>query len=122
MKAKDFMTFKKWAVVGDVTNDSKYAYKILNRLKAAGYMVEGVNPKGVQGAFNSLKEVPYTIEVLDLCINPVRGLEILKESKELNIQHVLIQPGAESDEIHDYCRENNIKAVNGCALVELSNL
>ncbi|WP_055669911.1 CoA-binding protein [Desnuesiella massiliensis] len=123
MEAKELMKYKNWAVAGDVLNSSKYAYKILNRLTEAGYNVRGVNPKDDQGAVcKSLKEVPFEVEVLDLCIHPSKGIDIVKQAKGLGIKNVLIQPGAESEDILSFCRENEITAIEGCALVELSRL
>jgi predicted CoA-binding protein len=121
MKAQEFLNYKNWAVAGDVLNSSKYAYKILNSLKAEGYNVVGVNPRASDGeVYKNLKEAG-TIEVLDLCINPKSGIELVKEAKELGIKYILIQPGAESDEILEYCKESDIVAIEGCVLVELSN-
>ena len=121
MEASEFLEYKNWVVVGDVSNSSKYAYKILNSLKNEGFNVVGVNSSDLnEGVYKSLKEVPYKIEVLDLCINPYKGIKIIQEAKELKIEKILIQPGAESVGILDFCEENEMKAVEGCALVELS--
>ncbi|EGT4145282.1 CoA-binding protein [Clostridium perfringens] len=120
MLSKDFLNFKNWCVVGDVGNEKKYAYRILNKLKENGYNVFGVSLKEGENIFKSLSEVPYNIEVIDLCINPIKGIEFIKEAKALEINKVLIQPGAESEEILNFCKENSICAIEGCALVELS--
>lgn len=120
MGTKDFLTFKNWCVVGDVGNEKKYAYKILNKLNEKGYNVVGVSLKGGENIFKSLSEVPYNIAVIDLCINPVKGIEFIKEAKSLGINKVLIQPGAESEEILNFCKENGICSIEGCVLVELS--
>lgn len=117
MKPKD------WVVVGDVGNPNKYAFRILKSLEQHGYNVKGVNPRAKDEAFyKDLKSVPYKIEVIDLCINPVEGIRIVKEAKEIGISNILIQPGAGSNEILSFCRENGINALEGCALIELSNL
>ena len=121
MKAGELLTYKNWVVVGDVLNSDKYAFRILSSLKDAGFNVVGVNPKDNTGeAYKSIKEVPFNIDVVDLCINPVKGLEIAKDIQSMNLNKVLIQPGAESEDIMSYCTENNIVAIEGCALVELS--
>lgn len=121
MQAQELLSFKNWVVAGDVLNSSKYAHRILNSLKAAEFNVEGVNPRDKSDTLHkSLKELPYKIDVIDLCINPIEGLKLMKEAAELNIDKVLIQPGAESEDILDYCREKGITAIEGCALVELS--
>jgi len=121
LRANEFLNYKNWVVVGDVLNSSKYAYKILNSLKRSGFNVVGVNPsiKNEEG-YNSLKDIPYKIEILNLCINPYKGIKILQEASELKIEKVLIQPGAESAEIISFCKANGLQAIEGCTLVELS--
>ncbi len=121
MEAQELMKYKNWAVVGDVLNETKYAYRILNSLKNAGYNVVGVSPSSENSkVYNNLKSVPYKIDVVDLCINPKKGIEISKEISQLCIDKVLIQPGAESTEIVDFCLNKGINALKGCALIELS--
>jgi predicted CoA-binding protein len=46
----------------------------------------------------------------------------VEESIKLNIDKILIQPGAESNEILSLCKDKGIIAIEGCALVELSKL
>ncbi|MBE6053591.1 MAG: CoA-binding protein [Clostridium sartagoforme] len=122
MDIKELIKVKNWVVIGDVSNESKYAYKILNKFKEKGYTVSGVHPKGGEEIYKTLKEVPYNIDAIDLCINSKLGLEYMKEANELGIRNVLIQPGAESEEILLYCKENGINAIENCALVQLRSL
>lgn len=119
MEARELINEMNWVVIGDVTNTTKYAYKILEKFKSKGRKVVGVHPKGGDGVYKMLSEVPYKIEAIDLCINPKLGLEFIKEAKLMGISKVLMQPGAGSQDIINYCNENNIVAVEGCALVEL---
>ena len=122
LKAREFLDYKNWAVAGDVLNTSKYAYKILDSLKRDGFNTVGVNPSAEsESVYKSLSDIPYKVEVLDLCINPYKGIKIVKEAQKLKIDKILIQPGAESAEILDFCRANGIHAVKGCALVELQS-
>lgn len=115
------LEFKNWAVVGDVLNEEKYAYKIVNRLNKGNYNVIKINPRSnSEQVYKSLKDTKEKIDVISLVIHPKVGINIIKEAKEMGIDKVLIQPGAESEEILDYCRENKIYATEGCVLVELS--
>lgn len=121
MQAQELLNYNNWVVIGDVLNSSKYASRILSSLKSENFNVEGINPRDTTGGvYQSLKDVNYKIDVVDLCINPISGLTILREVKELGIDKVLIQPGAESEDIIEYCNRNGITAIKGCALVELS--
>ncbi|CUP83367.1 CoA-binding protein [Clostridium baratii] len=119
MESKNIIDLKNWVVIGDVTNPLKYANKILNKFKSKNYNVCGVHPKGGDNVYKTLNEVPYKIDAIDLCINPKLGLEFIKEANALGIKNILIQPGAESSDILNYCKENNINAIEGCALVKL---
>jgi predicted CoA-binding protein len=120
LKANEFLQYKNWVVVGDVLNRFKYAYKILSSLKEGGFNVVGLNPSVKNDeAYKCLSDIPYKIEVLNLCINPEKGIKILQEAHQLKINKILIQPGAESAEILDFCKVNGIQAVEGCTLVEL---
>jgi len=120
LKASEFLDYKNWVVVGDVLNRLKYAYKILNSLNESGFNAVGLNPSVDDGkAYNKLSDIPYKIEILNLCINPKKGIKILQDARELKIDKILIQPGAESLEILNFCSENGIQAIEGCTLVEL---
>lgn len=123
MIAHELLNYKNWVVVGDVLKEEKYAFKILNQLKNAGFNVEGVNPRDTTGkVYKSIDEVPFDIDVIDLCINPIAGLKIVQDAENLNIKKILIQPGAGSTDILSLCKNKGIIAIEGCALVELGNL
>ncbi|MBV7274250.1 CoA-binding protein [Clostridiaceae bacterium UIB06] len=123
MEASELLNYKNWVVVGDVLNESKYAHKILKALQEANFNVVGVDPRDNTGkAYRELKDVPNNIDVIDLCINPMQGLKVMENALSLNIDKVLIQPGAGSRDILSLCKNKGIIAIEGCALVELSRL
>ena len=113
MELIDVMKLNNFVVVGNTINEDKYAYKIKQGLINAGYNVECVGKE-----LGSIDEVSFDIDVLDLCIHPALGIELLKKCTK-NIKIVVIQPGAESDEIKSYLKESNIKFIEGCLLVGL---
>lgn len=114
MNLKEIMAFKRFVVVGDTLNEEKYAYKIKAKLLENKYQVAAVGKELL-----SLNDVPFDIEVIDLCIHPSKGIQLLKEMKK-ECKAVLIQPGAESQEILDYLQETQIPYLQGCALVGVS--
>lgn len=121
MEAKDLIDYNNWVVVGKVLDPQKYPYKIMRSLERGDINVKGVYPKDTTGeVYKSLKEVPYKIDVIDLCITPSLGIDVIKEAKEIGINKVLIQPGAESEEILNFCKNEGITAIEGCALVLMS--
>lgn len=111
---KSIMNENNFVVVGNTIIEDKYAYKIKKGLIENGYNVSCVGKE-----LKSINDVLVDIDVLVLCINPVVGLNLLKESNK-NYKYVLIQPGAESEDIIDFLKNNNINYLEGCALVGLS--
>lgn len=121
MSGQEFLDCKNWAVCGDVLNEAKYAHTISNKLEEYGYNVSKVNPRTKRKeAYHSLKEIRDNVEAINLCIHPKSGINLVKEAKDLNINKILIQPGAESEEIIEFCKDNDMQALEGCVLVELS--
>ena len=117
MELNEIMKSRVFTVLGDTLNEEKYAYRIKHALKDAGYTVHCVGKE-----LASLNDVPEEeIEGLDLCINPVRGLPMIRECRK-QIRVVLIQPGAGSDEIRQYLDQKNIPWLDGCALKALEEI
>lgn len=110
MNLENIMKYNNFCVVGNTTVEDKYAYKIKHELLTNGYNVSCVGYELL-----SLNDV-LDLEVVVMCIHPVKGLKLLQECSN-EIKAVLIQPGAESDEIFDYLNANKIPYVEGCALV-----
>lgn len=113
MELKEIMQLNNFVVVGNTILEDKYAYKIKHELLNAGYHVECVGKE-----LDSINSVKEEIDVLDLCINPVLGLKLLKENNK-KIKVVVIQPGAESEEIIGFLKEKQIDYLEGCLLVGL---
>lgn len=109
MELLDVMKYKHFCVVGDTNNEEKYAYKIKNTLINKNYIIDEVNKEG------SLNNV-VKLEVINLCINPVLGLKLLKECKK-EFEIILIQPGALNEELQEYLENNKIPYLQGCSLV-----
>lgn len=113
MDLQEVMRQKKFVVVGNTIDTDKYAYKIKEGLLEKNYEVQSVGKE-----LNSINEVDGDIDVIDLCINPHKGLKLLKECKK-EFKTIVIQPGAESNEIFDYLKENKLPYVESCLLVGL---
>lgn len=113
MDLKEIMQENIFAVIGDTINKEKYAYKIKNGLIEHGYKVYAVGKE-----LSSINEIPDDIDIIDLCINPVKGLQLIKECNK-QYKGIVIQPGAESAELLDYLNQNRIPYIQGCLLVGL---
>lgn len=114
MELKDLMQKNNFVVLGNTIDNEKYATKIKNRLLENGY-----NAVGVSKELLSINETPYDIDVLVLCIHPSKTIQYLEECNK-NIPAIVIQPGAESEEVYEYLQNKKIPYINGCVLVGLS--
>lgn len=114
MDLKEIMSKKKFAVVGDTLNPEKYAYKIKAGLQNHGYTVYSVGKE-----LSSINDIPDDIEIIDLCINPAKGLKLMQECKK-DFEYIVIQPGADNFELIKYLKDNNMPYVNSCILLGLS--
>ena len=129
---------QKWIVVGDVLNPSKPAHTIVQHLSQRQRHVYPINPRLKDADLPSLihshegkSEFEHAVsnslgsaegkgvEVLDLCIAPTVGLGIVQQAKALGVSKVFIQPGAESEDILQWCRQNDVEVHQGCVLREM---
>lgn len=80
---KEFMSQKKFAVVGATDNPQKYGNQIVKNLKSRGYEVHPVNPrlKEMEGlaCYSNLADIPAKVDVVDFVVPPGATEEILKE-------------------------------------------
>ena len=95
MDLEQIMQMNTFAVVGDTLNPEKYAYKIKEGLLEQGYTVHSVGKE-----LQSLNEIPGDLDIIDLCINPAKGIQLL-----------------ESPEILSYLQEQTLPYIEGCLLV-----
>jgi len=119
---QEFINQRVWAVVGASQNPRKYGHKIFRDLRAAGYIVYGVNPKGgeIEGQrlYPSLADLPERPDVVDIVVPPKVTEEIVRQCAELGLNRVWMQPGAESEEAIAFCHKHNIKVVHHtCAML-----
>ncbi len=120
---KDFLKQKRFAVVGSFRNESKYAYKILKKLREKGYEVYPVNPRidKIEGikCHRSISDIPERIDVANVVTPPLITEKIVRECREKSIRRIWLQPGAESGPVIKFCHDNNMDVVHGlCVMLE----
>ena len=110
-------------VVGVSQNSQKYGHKIFKDLLKAGYQVTGVNARGGtildQKMYVSLDELPEKPELLLVVVPPAVGITVLKKARDLKIENIWLQPGAESEELLTFAQKNNMNLIhNACFMVQ----
>lgn len=111
MNLKDILQFQNFVVVGNTLDPEKYACKIKDALLSHHYTVAGVHKE-----YASLDEVPFPIDVIDLCIRPELGLQYLRNCTR-DVRMIVIQPGAESVELLRYLKEAKLPHMQACLLI-----
>ncbi len=111
------------AVVGATDNPLKYGFFIYRDLKRKGYRVFAVNTRRAtvasDPAFKNLGSLPEKPTIVNIVVPPSAAATVLKESLELGLRNVWLQPGAESPENLAFLRENGFNYLaNACIMIE----
>lgn len=111
------------AVVGATDNPMKYGYVIYRDLKRKGFRVFAVNPRRAtvdsDPAYKSLRSLPERPTLVNVVVPPEVAASILKESLDLGLLNVWLQPGAESPENLAFLQENGFNYLaNACIMIE----
>mmetsp|Transcript_35965 Transcript_35965/g.70782 ORF Transcript_35965/g.70782 Transcript_35965/m.70782 type:complete len:146 (+) Transcript_35965:96-533(+) len=116
-----------WAVVGDVTNRSKPAYRVAEQLTSAGRQVHLVSPyarvvedEAGRKIYKKLSDIPsyLTVDAVNLIISPRIGLEVLDQMAERGVQYCFLQPGADAPLVLERAAELGMTVQRGCVLVD----
>jgi len=113
-----------YAIVGASSNPEKYGHKVLANLQGKGFSLIAINPheKEILGVktYSKLSLCPKKPDVAVLIVPPQIGIEIAKECKNLGINKIWCQPGAESDEILEFCKKSGVECVGdgSCIMIE----
>lgn len=116
-KKDEMLSKKKWVVYGISPDNSKFGYKIPERMLAHGYEVYGVNPKykgdkiaGVD-VYGSISEIENEIDCIDIVVNPKIAMGVLDEAKENNIENIWFQPGTWDENVLNKAEDLDLKVV-----------
>lgn len=112
------------AVIGVSRDKKKFGNIIYRELRDRNMNVFPVNPlvNEIEGFpcvpdIKSLKNIP---ELVILVVKPPLTLQLIKENMKRDIKHFWLQPGAQSPEVIQFCKENNIPFTAGkCVLMYL---
>lgn len=113
MDLREVMEQHVFVVAGNTADPEKFAYKIKQGLIRNGCRVYAVGKE-----LSSINEVAEPIDIIDLCVRPDRGLTLIRECRK-NFKCIVIQPGAESEELVSYLQRNQLPYINNCLLVGL---
>jgi uncharacterized protein len=109
------------AVVGASNNRDKFGNKALRAFLAEGHRVIPINPseQSVEGirAYASVLDVPDTIDMATVYVQPDVTLRLLDEFQRKQISEIWVNPGAESDEVIAEARRRSLNIILACSIV-----
>lgn len=121
----NFLEGRPHAVVGASTDRHKYGNKVLRVYIQNNRSVFPVNPNATEieglAAYPDLASLPQKVHGISIITPPAITEKIVEQAGELDIHHIWMQPGAESEHAVARCRQLGINVIGGdaCLLVVL---
>lgn len=111
----------KIAIIGASNRRHKYGNIAVRAYKERGDEVFPINPaqSEIEGlkTYRSVLDVPGEIDIASFYVQPAVGLQIIEEVAQKGIKRVLLNPGAESDELLQRCDELGLNATVACSII-----
>ena len=101
----------RWAVVGDVFDEAKYASKVLRRVQGVP-----VSPYGDHDAAKTFADVDGDVDVVNLVVSPKIGAKELEAVAKRGTKYCFLQPGADGPQVLLAARKLGLVVQQGCVL------
>ena len=109
------------AVIGASSNRRKFGNKALRAFASQGFTVLAINPNEseVEGyrTYPSVLDVPGTIDMATLYVQPHVGLRVIEEIAKKGIEEVWLNPGADGDEVVARARALGVNIIQACSIM-----
>jgi predicted CoA-binding protein len=122
----DFLSDGPWAVVGASTNRAKFGNRVLRcYLDHDKQPLYAINPRAseIEGvaSFPDLASLPEAPRAISIITPPKITEVVVQEAIDAGVQHIWMQPGAESDAAIQAAQTAGLTVIAGgpCLLVEL---
>jgi predicted CoA-binding protein len=109
------------AIIGASNNRAKYGNKAVRAYLKNGDEVFPIHPvqKEIEGleTYATVLDVPGEIDVASFYVSPQVGLRVIEECARKGIGEIILNPGAESDELLERAKELGIAASVSCSIL-----
>jgi len=111
-------------VLGASPKPNRYAFKAIEALQRNGHEAVPVNPAydeilGLK-CYPRIAEVPSPIDTLTVYLGKRRSDPLIEPITDVRPRRIILNPGAENDDLANAARERGIEVVEGCTLVMLA--
>ncbi len=121
----DFVSRRRWAVVGVSDDRAKFARRIFDDLRGAGYDVVPVHPDMAQlddgtPVYPRISAVPDGVEVVNMVIPARAAPAVLRDMVSAGVLKVWFQPGASDAAAVALADELGLEVIYGgpCSMIE----
>ena len=124
-RENDLMTNRQRVVVmGASPKPHRYAFKAMKMLQEHGHAPLLVNPAydeidGIK-CYRDIAEVPVPIDTVTVYLGKRRSDPLIDQITGVSPHRIILNPGAENDQLTSAARAKNIEVVEGCTLVMLT--
>ena len=109
------------AIIGASPQREKYANKAVRAFVLRGDEVVPIHPAHaeIEGlkTYADVTQVPGEIDVASFYVAPEIGLRVLAQCDEKDIREIILNPGAQSDELLQRARELGIETKVACSIL-----
>jgi hypothetical protein len=111
------------AVIGASSNRRKFGNRAVRAFRRQGYTVIPINPHETQveglKAYASVLDVPGTIDMASVYLQPEIGLGVMDEIARKKIPEVWLNPGADADEVVARARALDLRPIVACSIMAI---
>lgn len=119
---EEFLTGKRFAIVGVSRSGKKFGNTIQTEMKERGYQMYIVHPEaeeiGGDKCYPALSALPGVVDGVVICVPPQQAGEAMRQAVEAGIKNIWLQQGAQSPAVLKQAGELGVKPVTGkCILM-----
>jgi predicted CoA-binding protein len=111
-------------VLGASPKSNRYSFRAMQKLQELGHDAVPVNPAyhEILGAkcFPSISEVPGRTDTVTVYLGKARSDPLIDQITNAKPKRIILNPGAENNELVEAARRRGIEVVEGCTLVMLT--
>lgn len=113
------------AILGASPKPDRYAYRAMEMLRAHGHRAIPVNPAFPEilgeACYRSIADVPEKIDTVTMYLGKARSDPLAQEIVAARPRRIIMNPGAENDDLAAQARDAGIEVDYACTLVMLQS-
>jgi len=111
-------------VLGASPKEERYSNKAVKKLLDHDHKVLPVHPKCTeihgQKCYAHIDDITENVDTLTLYVGKDKSMNLLDNILKMKPRRIIMNPGAENDELEKIAQAQDIEVVRGCTLVMLS--